>query len=102
MFTFDDLANLLPGSVSTLVRFADKREMALALKAADEPMRQMFFGAMTQRAAKMMQDDMRAMGPVRVSECEEAQMSLVRLTKSLAERNEIVMPGPKDDEAMIV
>lgn len=102
MFTFDDLANLLPSAIATLVRVADKREMALALKGAEEPLRQLFFGAMTQRAAKMLQDDIRAMGPVRARDCEEAQMGLVRLAKSLAERGEIVLADPKDDEAMII
>jgi flagellar motor switch protein FliG len=101
MFTFEDLQNLLPASIATLVRTADKREMALALKGAPEEIKQLFFGALTERAAKLMREDMEAMGPVRARECEEAQTNLVRLAKSLADRGEIVLVDPKSDDAMI-
>ena len=101
MFTFEDLQNLLPASIATLVRTADKREMALALKGAPEEMKQLFFGALTERAAKMMREDIAGMGPVRARECEEAQGQLVRLAKQLADRGEIVLVDPKDDEAMV-
>ena len=101
MFTFEDLQNLLPASIATLVRTADKREMALALKGAPEEMKQLFFGALTERAAKLMREDIAGMGPVRARECEEAQTNLVRLAKSLADRGEIVLVDPKSDDAMI-
>ena len=101
MFTFEDLANLVPASIQVLVRNSDKRELALALKGAPEEMRQVFFNGMTERAAKLMRDDMAAMGPVRARECEDAQAALVRLAKSLGDRGEIVIADPKSDEAMI-
>lgn len=101
MFTFDDLANLTPKSIQVLVKNADKREMALALKGAGEEMKQLFFGAMTERAAKLLRDDMVAMGPVRARECEEAQGALVRLAKSLADRKQIMLVDPKSEESMI-
>lgn len=102
MFTFDDLANLLPGAIATLVKNADKRQMALALKGAPEEMRQLFLAAMTERAAKMLREDMASMGPVRARECEEAQTGLVRLAKLLADRGDIVIVDPKSDDTMIV
>ncbi|HUD91826.1 MAG TPA: flagellar motor switch protein FliG [Sphingobium sp.] len=101
MFTFEDLANLLPGAIQTIVRNSNKRDLALALKGAPEEMKQIFFNAMTERAAKLMRDDMAAMGPVRARECEEAQTSLVRLAKSLGDRGEIMLVDPKSDDAMI-
>jgi flagellar motor switch protein FliG len=101
MFTFDDLANLLPAAIATLVKNADKRTMALALKGAPEEMRQIFLAAMTERAAKMLREDMASMGPVRARECEEAQTGLVRLAKLLADRGEIVLVDPKSDDTMI-
>lgn len=101
MFTFEDLGNLLPASIATIVKNADKREMALALKGAPEEIRTLFLGAMTERAAKMLREDMSAMGPVRARECDEAQAALVRLAKSLADRGEIVLVDPKSDESMI-
>ena len=102
MFTFDDLANLLPGAIATLVKNADTRQMALALKGAPEEMRQLFLAAMTERAAKMLREDMASMGPVRARECEEAQTGLVRLAKLLADRGDIVIVDPKSDDTMIV
>jgi len=102
MFTFDDLANLMPSAVAGLVKNADKPQMALALKGAPEEMRQIFLNAMTERAAKMLREDMASMGPVRARECEEAQTGLVRLAKLLADRGEIMLVDPKDDETMII
>jgi flagellar motor switch protein FliG len=102
MFTFEDLANLLPAAIAVIVRNADKREMALALKGAPDQLKQLFFGAMTERAAKLMREDMAAMGPIRARDCEEAQSSLVRLAKNLADRGEILLVDPKSDDAMII
>jgi flagellar motor switch protein FliG len=102
MFTFEDLGNLMPPAVAAIVRSADKREMALALKGAPVPMRDLFFGAMTERAAKLLKEDMAAMGPVRARECEEAQSALVRLAKQLADSGEIMLVDPKNDDAMIL
>ncbi len=102
MFTFEDLGNLMPAAIATIVRNADKREMALALKGAPPEILQLFFAGMTERAAKLLKEDMVGMGPVRARECEEAQSSLVRLAKSLADRGEIILADPKNDDAMIV
>lgn len=102
MFTFEDLVNLLPASIAKVVKNADKRQLALALKGAPEEMRDVFFAGMTVRAAKLVRDDMEAMGPVRARDCEEAQSNLVRLAKSLADAGEIVLVDPKNDEAVII
>ena len=102
MFTFEDLGALLPASIAVIVRQADKREMALALKGAPENIKQLFMGALTERSAKMLREDMASMGPVRARDCEEAQTSLVRLAKSLADTGEIVLVDPKNDDAMIL
>jgi flagellar motor switch protein FliG len=102
MFTFEDLMNLLPTAIAKIVKNADKREMALALKGAPEEMRGIFFSSMTERASKLMREDMAAMGPVRARDCEEAQNGLVRLAKSLADAGEIVLVDPKNDDAVIL
>ncbi|WP_404367712.1 flagellar motor switch protein FliG [Sphingomonas sp. MMS24-J45] len=102
MFTFEDLGNLMLPAISTIVRNADKREMALALKGAPMAMRDLFFSGMTERAAKLLKEDMAGMGPVRARECEEAQSSLVRLAKQLADSGQIMLVDPKNDDAMIL
>jgi len=57
---------------------------------------------MTERASKLLKEDMIGMGPVRARDCEEAQASLVRLAKTLADRGEILLVDPKSDDAMII
>ena len=99
MFTFEDLAKLDPAGLQTLVSQADKSMLARALKGASQPMRDFFFSAMSQRAAKNMQDDMAGLGPLRLKEVDEAQTTLVQMTKDLAEKGEIVLSkGGADDE----
>ena len=99
MFTFDDLAKLDPAGLQTLVSQADKSTLARALKGASQPMRDLFFGAMSQRAAKNRQDDMESLGPLRLKAVDEAQTQLVQQTKDLAEKGEIVIAkGNSEDE----
>lgn len=99
MFTFEDLIQLDPAGLQTLMRQVDKDTLTRALKGASETMRNFFFGAMSQRAAKIMQDDIEGLGPLRLKEVDEAQSKLAQLTKDLAERGEIVLSkGNSEDE----
>lgn len=84
MFTFDDLVKLDAGSAQTLMRNIDKDKLAVALKGADETVRQFCFTNMSSRAAKMLVEDMQAMGPVRLCDVDEAQALLVNVAKDLA------------------
>ncbi|EIZ78722.1 flagellar motor switch protein G [Novosphingobium sp. Rr 2-17] len=102
MFTFEDLGNLMPSAIAMIVRNADKREMAIALKGAPAEIRQLFFAGMTERSAKLMKEDMAGMGPIRARDCEEAQSALVRLAKNLADSGDIILVDPKNDDAMIL
>ncbi len=98
MFTFDDLVRLDAGSAQTLMRQVDKDKLAVALKGASEAVRQFFLGNMSTRAAKMLVDDMGAMGPVRLRDVDEAQVLLVNLAKDLAAKGEIILAKSKDEE----
>src|SRR6185436_4589556 len=91
MFTFDDLVRLDTGPAQTLMRHVDKDKLAIALKGANEAVRQFFLGNMSTRAAKMLVDDMSAMGPVRLRDVDEAQVQLVNLAKDLAAKGEIIL-----------
>jgi flagellar motor switch protein FliG len=101
MFTFDDLIKLDAGSAQTLMRNIDKDKLAVALKGASEPVRQFFMSNMSTRAAKMLFDDMQAMGPVRLREVDEAQMLLVNMAKDLAAKGEIVIAKQRGDEELV-
>ena len=101
MFTFDDLAKLDPGGVQTLLRNSDKNKLALALKGASDTLRDLFFSNMSERAAKILREDMEAMGPVRLRDVDEAQMEMVQAAKALADSGEIVLSDNKGDDELI-
>ena len=99
MFTFDDLVKLDAGSAQTLMRHVDKDKLCIALKGASDDVRTFFLGNMSSRAAKMLVDDMQALGPVRLRDVDEAQALLVNLAKDLAAKGEIMLAkGRADDE----
>ena len=91
MFTFDDLIKLDAAGVQTLMRTVEKDKMTMALKGGSDEMKELFFSNMSERASKLMKEDMTAMGPVRLSEVEQAQLVMVQTTKDLIDRGEIVM-----------
>ncbi len=101
MFTFDDLVKLDTGSAQTLMRNLDKDKLAIALKGASETVRQFFFSNMSTRAAKMLVDDMQAMGAVRLRDVDEAQGVLVNIAKDLAAKGEILISKSRGDEELI-
>lgn len=102
MFTFEDLTKLLPAAIAAVVKAADKKVVALALKGAPEEARKVFFGGMTERAAALLREDIATMGPVRARDCEDAQGQLVKLAKDMAARGEIVLVDPKSDDSVIL
>ncbi|MFQ5347434.1 MAG: flagellar motor switch protein FliG [Rhodothalassiaceae bacterium] len=101
MFTFEDLAKLDPGGVQTLLRNIDKGKLALALKGASDPLRDLFFSNMSERAAKILREDMEAMGPVRLRDVDEAQMEMVNKAKELADEGEIILTDNKGEDELI-
>ncbi len=101
MFTFDDLVKLDTGSAQTLMRKFEKDKLAIALKGASETVRQFFFNNMSTRGAKMLVDDMQAMGPVRLRDVDEAQTLLVNIAKDLAAKGEILITKSRGDEELI-
>ncbi len=98
MFTFEDLTRIDPSGVQALLRQVEKDQLAMSLKGGSDDIKDLFFKNMSERAAKMMQEDMEAMGPVRLKEVEEAQGNVVQTAKTLADAGEIVISGGADDE----
>jgi flagellar motor switch protein FliG len=101
MFTFEDLAKLDPGSVQTLLRAVEKDKLALALKGGSDTLRDLFFSNMSERAAKMLREDMQSMGPVRLKDVDEAQTSMVNTAKDLANKGEIMIMESKGEDELI-
>ena len=101
MFVFEDLSRLDPGGVQTLLRAVEKDQLGLALKGASEGLREMFFSNMSERASKIMREDMESMGPVRLKDVDAAQMAMVQVAKDLAARGDIMLAGQGSDDELI-
>ena len=101
MFTFEDLAKLDASAIQTILRSADKQKIPLALKGASEAVRELFFTNMSERAGKILKEDMQSMGPVRLKDVEEAQGYLVSLAKDLASRGEIIISDGSAEDQLV-
>jgi len=101
MFTFEDLVRLDSQGVQTLLRHVEKDKLGMALKGASDSVKELFFKNMSERAGKMLREDMEAMGPVRLREVDEAQNMIVVLAKELANSGQIVISEGKDEDELI-
>jgi flagellar motor switch protein FliG len=98
MFTFDDLARLTQQSVQMLLRSIEKDKLPIALKGASEKLRELFLSSMSDRAGKMLREDIEGLGPVRVRDVDEAQAAIVQLAKELSAQGAIEISSGKDEE----
>jgi flagellar motor switch protein FliG len=101
MFVFEDLSKLDPGGVQTLLRSVEKDQLALGMKGASDSLREMFFSNMSERASKIMREDMESMGPVRLRDVDQAQMAIVQVAKDLANKGEIMLAGSGTDDELV-
>ena len=99
MFTFEDLSRIDPSGIQMLLRQVEKDQLTMALKGGSDEIKELFFKNMSERAGKMMREDMEAMGPVRLKEVDDAQAAVVATAKALADAGEIVIStGSEEDE----
>lgn len=98
MFTFENLVALDGRSLQMILREVNNDSLTLALKIASEQMREKIFANMSTRAADMIRDDLEAMGPVRLSEVELMQQSIVKIAMKLEEEGKLVLGSGGGDE----
>ncbi len=98
MFVFDNLIDVDDRGIQTLMREIQSDQLQLALKGADEALREKFLGNMSQRAAEMLRDDLEAMPPVRVSDVETAQKTILTAARTLSDKGEIQLGGGGGDD----
>ena len=98
MFVFDNLIMADDKSLQTLLRSVETELLVLALKGADEPLREKIFSCMSTRAAANIQDEMGAMGPVRLTEVQEAQKQIINVARRLSDEGTIVLAGRGGDD----
>lgn len=102
MFTFDDLVRLDDAGFQEVIRASDKTKLCLALKGSSETIKGLFFKNMSERAAKIMKEDIKSLGMVRVKDVDEAQSYIVKVAKDLSNEGKIVIvKGGDEGEEMI-
>ena len=98
MFVFENLVDVDDRGFQTLMREVQTDQLQLALKGADDVLKEKFLSNMSQRAAEMMRDDLEAMGPVRVSDVEAAQKTILTAARILSDKGEIMLGGGAGDD----
>lgn len=98
MFTFENLISLDGRSLQMILREVNNDSLTLALKTASDEMQEKIFANMSARAADMIRDDLEAMGPVRLSEVEAMQQSIVKIAMKLEEEGKLVLGTGGGDE----
>jgi flagellar motor switch protein FliG len=93
IFVFDNLLELDDRSMQELLRQVPSDRLLLALKGADESLKDKIFKNMSQRASEMLKDDLEAKGPVRISEVEGAQREILQIARKLADSGAIALGG---------
>ena len=98
MFVFETLLLSDDKSLQTLLRSVEDDLIILALKGADEELKTKLFGCMSKRAAANIQDEMEALGPVRLTEVQEAQKQIIAVARRMSDEGAIVLAGRGGDD----
>ncbi|HEY6530434.1 MAG TPA: flagellar motor switch protein FliG [Cellvibrionaceae bacterium] len=93
MFVFDNLKDVDDRGIQALLREVSSEVLILALKGADEDLREKIFKNMSKRAAELMRDDLETKGPVKISEVEGAQKEILTVARRMADAGEINLGG---------
>jgi flagellar motor switch protein FliG len=102
MFVFEDVAKVNDKGIQSVLKEVENDVLALALKTASDELKQKIFKNMSERAAQLIQEDMQFMGPVRVSDVEQAQQKIVDIVRRLEDSGEIVISGRGGEKEMVV
>jgi flagellar motor switch protein FliG len=100
MFTFEDLVTVPAASIREIVSGVDKRQLAMALRGANDELRAQVFKAMSSRAVEMLKEDMEVLGPVRSREVAQAQQEILNLARRLEAEGKVVLKLETGDEML--
>jgi flagellar motor switch protein FliG len=101
MFTFDDLQRLTQPAMQVLLRSVERDKLPIALKGASDRLRDLFFKSMSERAGKILKDDIAGLGPVRLRDVDDAQAAIVAVAKELAAQGQIEISENKEEELIL-
>ena len=98
MFTFDTLILMDDRSMQTLLRNVEQEVLIIALKGTDDELKEKIFSCMSQRAAANIQDEMEVLGPLRLTEVQEAQKAIINVARTMSDEGSIVLAGRGGDD----
>ena len=98
MFTFDTLILMDDRSMQTLIRAVDQEVLIIALKGTEDELKKKIFASMSQRAAANIQDEMEVLGPLRLTEVQEAQKAIINTARTMSDEGSIVLAGRGGDD----
>lgn len=102
MFVFEDILLVNDKGIQSVLKEVDNDDLALGLKTASEELKKKIFGNMSERAAQLIKEDMEYMGPVRLSDVENAQQKIVDIVRRLEDAGEIIIQGRGGDSELVV
>ena len=98
MFVFADISKLTDRELQVLLREVDQKDLVIALKAAEEELKEKILGNMSERVRTFIQEEMEFLGPMRLSEVEEIQLRIVQQVRQLEEQGQVtIVRGEADD-----
>jgi flagellar motor switch protein FliG len=101
MFTFDNIGRIDAAGIQAIIKAVDKAKLPIAMKGASEEMRKKFLDNMSQRAAKILQEEMESLGPVRIKDVDEAQAAIIGVARDLIAKGEVMMSEGGGDDQLI-
>ncbi len=101
MFVFEDIKNLDDRSIRELLKEISNEDLTLALKGASDELKEKFFSNLSERAATMIKEDLEIMGPVRLSDVENAQRNIVKIVRQLEAEGRIVIAGKGGEDVLL-
>lgn len=101
LFTFEDVISLEDRAIQRVLREVDSKKLALALKTANDDLKEKIFANMSQRAGEMLREDMEFLGPVRLKDVEQAQQEIVNAVRRLEEDGEIIIARGGEEEIVV-
>ena len=93
MFTFEDMVLIDSRGMQVILKEMPKEELVMSMKTASEPIKELIFSSMSQRAAEMLREDLEVLGPVKVADVERAQQTMVKISRRLEEEGKVVIGG---------
>lgn len=102
MFVFEDLMLVDDKGIQNVLKEVENSELSLALKTASEELKNKIFANMSKRAAEMIDEEMQYMGPVRITDVEAAQQSVVEVVRRLEESGDVVVMGRGGESSVVV